>query len=209
METLNWTYILYLLVGIPATINLFIIAQKDRLLSILLFGLALLSFVLGILIDYIVEGGMSLAREWGDLVAITFTLCGLFVKIRNSKPIFARFPLYLTMLPLLVIVFYPLIVDSNVVKELLQITYQGGAIIVSLLVVSINHFLYRQRSFLLISCLVFLLAFSSHWFLGESFGIVFEDLAKILFSIGIIIASIGFKKISDLRTNQMLYNNVP
>lgn len=204
MENLNWIYILFLIVGIPSSITLCLIANKDKTLSILFFGLALLSFLTGLLLDFINKDGDLLAREWGDLLAITFTLSALFIKIRNSKPVFARFPLYLTMLPFLVLLFYPLVVNSYVVKELLQTTYQGGAIVVGILVISINHYLYKGRGLLLFASLLFLIAFILFWFLSGMIPQIFVVISKILFSIGIIVATIGFKKISDSRTTQTI-----
>lgn len=199
MEHLNWTYILFLTTGIPAVILLFIIVLKDRLLSILLFGLAILSFLVGVLIDFINPNGLIIAREWGDLLAITLTLCGLFVKIRNSKPIFARFPIYLTALPLLILMFYPMVIDSIVVKQLLQITYQGGALLVSILVISINQYMYKGRGVLLASSFTLLISYILYWFLRDFDQPLIEDISKILFCFGIILGSLGFKKISDNR----------
>lgn len=197
MENLNWTYILFLVVGTPSATTLFYIAKKDRSLSTLFFGLSLLSFLVGVTIDLFAKNGFILAREWGDLIGITFTLSALFIKIRNSKPVFARFPLYLTLLPFLVLIFYPLVINSVVVKDLLQTTYQGGAIIVGLLVLSINHYLYRGRGLLLFASILFFIAFILFWFFTDSLNQLAEVLSKILFSSGIIVATFGVKKISE------------
>lgn len=144
---------------------LFNIAYASKSLSNFLFGLAILSFLLGIGLSYFQQIDPILAREWGDLVGITLVLCALFVKIRNSKPVFARFPLPMTLLPLVGIFFYPMIIQADVVKDLLRITYQGGAIIVGILVISINHLMYKQRSLLLVACLIFAISYVSYWFI--------------------------------------------
>ncbi|GAB5408856.1 MAG: hypothetical protein BalsKO_12210 [Balneolaceae bacterium] len=204
MEDLNWTYILYLIVGIPSSLTLCIIAKKDKSLSTLFFGLAIISFLVGLIIDFVIKDGVYLAREWGDLTGITFILSALFIKTRNSKPVFARFPLYLTLLPFIVLPFYPLVVNSGIVKDLLQSIYQGGAIIVGLLVISINHFLYKGRGLLIFSTLIFLLAFIIVSFLTNFFPQITVTLSNILFSIGIIVATIGFKKVSDNRNTQII-----
>lgn len=201
MESLNWTYILYLVVGILSLSLLLLVAYRDRLLSVFLFSMSLFSFLIGVIIDFVVSDGLALAREWGDLIAITLTLCGLFVKIRDSKPVFARFPLYLTFLPLVGLLFYPLVNDSVVIKELLQITYQGGAIIVGVLILSINHYLYKSRGLLLLSSGLFITAYVFNWFFDEiNSAILIKDISVILFSIGIILVSYGFKKISDQKS---------
>ncbi len=202
MENLNWTYILFLIVSIPASINLIAIAKKDKSLSSLFFGLSLISFVIGILIEVLLDNDHGFGREWGDLIAITLTLSALFIKTRNSKPVFARFPLYLTLMPFLVLFFYPFVVNAQIVKELLQITYQGAAIIVGILVISINHYLYKERGLLLFSCILLLFSFVLFWFFDGSIPHLSQLLAKIIFSFGIIVASIGFKKISDSKNTQ-------
>ncbi len=197
MENLNWIYILYLSVGIPAAINLFLIARKDESLPVLAFGVALTTFLTGIMLDYGFGDNLILAREWGDLMAITIALCGLFIEIRESKPVFARFPIYLTLLPFLTVLFYPLVIDSVIIKNLLQLIYQGGAVLVAILVISINQFLHKKREYLLASSFVFLIAYISFWFLDGFESFPGKDVAKIIFCVGIIISSIGFKKASE------------
>lgn len=197
MENLNWIYILYLSVGIPAAINLFLIAKKDKSLPVLAFGVALATFLTGIMLDYGFGDNLMLAREWGDLLAITIALCGLFIEIRESKPVFARFPIYLTLLPFLTVLFYPLVIDSAIIKNLLQMIYQGGAVLVAILVISINQFLHKKREYLLVSSFVFLIAYISFWFLDGFESFPGKDVAKIVFTVAIIISSIGFKKVSE------------
>ena len=197
MESLNWIYILYLAVGIPASFSLFLIAKKENSLSVLVFDISLVTFLAGVGLDYGFGDQLSIAREWGDLLAITTALCGLFIEIRESKPVFARFPIYLTGLPFLSVFFYPLVIDSLVIKNLLQLIYQGGAIVVAILVVSINQFLHKQREYLLTACMIFLMAYISFWFFGDLEYFDFKNASRIVFSLGIIIALIGFKKASE------------
>lgn len=199
MVDINWIYLLFLLTGVPSCYVLLRISVQDKSVSSLYFGLALLSFIVGILLGFGSYFEPKLTREWGDLIAITLVLSGLFVKIRNSKPVFARFPMYLTALPLVSIFFYPLIIDSLVVKDLLTIIYQGGGITVAILVLSINHYLYKERGVLLISSSIFLLAYIGEWFLAD---FEYSQLtSQILFSLGIVGATFGFKRVSDSRKN--------
>ncbi len=197
MESLNWTYILYLSVGIPALINLFIIARKDNSLSVLMFSISLGAFLTGVGLDYSFTDTLHTAREWGDLIAVITMLSGLFIEIRDSKPVFARFPLYLTFIPFITILFYPLVIDSDVIKELLQRIYQGGAILVAILVIAINQLLYKQRGFLVSATLIMLFSYISFWFMNDLGKFPGKELGRIIFSFGIIVATIGFKKISE------------
>lgn len=193
MEEFKWFYLLYLIVGIPVTIYLFYLAKKVQSLSITMFGSALFSFLLGILFNLVDSKGISNTKEWGDLIAITLILCGLFVRIRESKPIFARFPLYLTFLPIVILFFYPFVADSNVVKILLKMILQGGALLTSLLLVTINQYIYRNRLVLLISIFLFLISYTFIWIVELDDSFISIIVGKIVFVLGIILFSIGLR----------------
>lgn len=200
MADINWIYVLFFLTGVPSIYMLIRIFFEDKSVSSLYFGLALVSLLVGILLGLhpFFEG--KYPGEWGNFIAITFALSGLFVKIRNSKPVFARFPMYLTALPLVSILFYPLVLDSLIVKDLIQIIYQGGGIVVAILVLSINQYLYKERGVLLVSSAIFLVAYILNWFIiGFEYS---EVISQILFSLGIVAATFGFKRISDSKNNQ-------
>lgn len=201
MTDINWIYVLFFLAGVPSIYMLIRIFFEDKSVSSLYFGLALVSFLVGILLGLhpFFEG--KYPGEWGNFIAITFALSGLFVKIRNSKPVFARFPMYLTGLPLVSILFYPLVLDSLIVKDLIQIIYQGGGIVVAILVLSINQYLYKERGILLVSSAIFLAAYILNWFIIDfEYS---EVISQILFSLGIVAATFGFKRISDSKNNQI------
>ena len=196
MFDINWLDVTLVAAAVPSILILFNIAYASKSLSNFLFGLAILSFLLGIGLSYLQQIDPILAREWGDLVGITLVLCALFVKIRNSKPVFARFPLPMTLLPLVGIFFYPMIIQADVVKDLLRITYQGGAIIVGILVISINHLMYKQRSLLLVACLIFAISYVAYWFIDFPDLQYLEVSSIILMAIGMLLGALGFKKVS-------------
>ncbi len=204
MTDLNWVHILFLVAGLPSLFILVLSGHKTKQLSITLFGIALFTFLCGVSFDLIYnEQERSKVRDWLELISIASVLCGLFIKARNSKPIFARFPIQLTFLPFLVLLFFPLAVDTLVVKNLLQMIYQGGGIIVGLLLFSINQYLYRKRELLLISCVLFLASYILFWILPQeisSLDLVF--ISNILFSAGIICTSLGLKKLSEIKPQE-------
>jgi glucose uptake protein GlcU len=196
MLDINWLDVTLIVAAIPSLVIIFSISYSAKSLSNLFFGLAIFSLSVGIILTYFQQIDSVVAREWGDLIAITLVLCGLFVKTRNSKPIFARFPMPMTLLPLVGIFFYPMIIQADVVKDILSITYQGGAIIVGLLVISINHLMYKHRSLLLLACLIFALAFVGYWFVEIPNYEYTQVSAIILMAIGMLIGAIGFRKVS-------------
>ncbi len=196
MLSINWMNILLLISGSISSIILFNVAYRAKSLSNLFFGLSTLCLTIGIVFSFIGSNYSELAKEWGNLLAMTLVLCGLFVKTRNSKPIFARFPLPMTLLPLVGVLFYPMINQADVIKEILWITYQGGALIVALLVISINHLLYKYRTLLLLACVILASAFTLHWFVDIPDKSMATNVALILLAAGMLLASIGFKRVA-------------
>ncbi len=196
MLSINWMNILLLISGSISSIILFNVAYRAKSLSNLFFGLSTLCLTIGIVFSFIGSNYSELAKEWGNLLAMTLVLCGLFVKTRNSKPIFARFPLPMTLLPLVGVLFYPMINQADVIKEILWITYQGGALIVALLVISINHLLYKYRTLLLLACVILASAFTLHWFVDIPDNTLATNVALILLAAGMLLASIGFKRVA-------------
>lgn len=194
MTDYNWLYILYLIAVLPSLYITGSLSFKEKSLSALYFSLALFSFLMGIIISLAGFGTDDYIRGWGDIIAITLIQCGLFVMIRNSKPVFARFPIYLTLLPLISLFFYPIVSDIQVVTDLLKMTYQGGAILVGILVIAINHYLHKQRELLLVACFLFLLAYILYWTGQDNPTISLSS--SVLMSFGFITGSIGLKKIS-------------
>lgn len=199
MDTLSWIYILYILAGIPSLYFLLKLAIDNKSLIESYYGAALLSFLTGVILTFFESYGINpaSAREWGDLVAITLILCGLFVRIRNSKPVFARFPQPLTALPLLIIIFYPMIVDAEVIKDLLMTTFQGGALIVGLLMVSINQFKHKNRLLTIIGFVILSISYVLFWYVPSYEEDVIPNIARVLFTAGMIISVLGFRKTAN------------
>lgn len=198
MEQAYWLHVLDLVVIIPILIIVTKISFESRLLSVVFFSAALISYAFGAITEVFNFEKKEVFVEWASIVSITFVMCGLFVRIRNSKPIFARFPIYLTFLPLAGLIFYPFIVDSEVVKELLMLVYLAGALAVSILIVSINQFLHKDRIFLLSACISFSFSLSIKLFLDLE---LFSLLSHLFFLMGIILASLGFKKINNIESS--------
>jgi hypothetical protein len=200
MLDLNWIDITLIATYFPAMILIFNLAYTQRSLSNLFFGFTILSLFFGVILSYFDFFETIPIREWGSLVAINFVLTALFNLIRDSKPKFARFPILMTLFPLIGLFFYPLVINNNVVKDLLHITYQGGALFVGLIIVSLNHILHKHRILLISSCLFFLMAYLVNWIPKFLF---IDDYAKtfssISLSIGIFIGAIGLKKLSVLK----------
>ena len=81
----------------------------------------------------------------GKFLSISLVLSALFVIIRDSKPVFARFPVSLTLLPLIGIIFFAIIPTSYAIKDILELIMQAGAILVALLLFGVNTYLFKWK----------------------------------------------------------------
>ena len=141
---------------------------------------------------------LSIAKEWAGVVAISFTLVGLAILIRNAKPEFARFPLLFTTLPLLLIVFYPLAVDTIVLKYWLLGIYQGGAIVISFLMYSVITMHDNKFLLILASVCLYAVCFVTYWF-GDPYLTEYVSiwLWKPIFSCATLLAVYGYDRLEE------------
>ncbi|MFN1833881.1 hypothetical protein AB2B38_001360 [Balneola sp. MJW-20] len=106
----------------------------------------------------------ELLGTWTDFLAIVLCICALLVMIRNSKPIFARFPIYLTGLPLLSILFFPLVMRSLVINDLISAIFQGGAIASACILFSLDHFKNQYRAYFIGGMGMLIISYILYWF---------------------------------------------
>ena len=135
MEVLNVKHgleiiaaLLCFIVLLPSSLNLRNLAKLYLLGSICSFFTSKI---------YVLIGPSYLVRDvetWGNFISISLVLSALFVLIRDSKPMFARFPIYLTLLPLTGIIFFAVIPTSYAIKDILELIMHAGALLVALLI---------------------------------------------------------------------------
>ena len=192
MSIYLWIGLILCLAGTVALVNSIktLLVQKS-LIFVFLF-LSVVAFIIGGASRFFPELGNALP-EWSWLVSVIFLICGLFGLIRESKPVFARFPIYLTFLPLLSIVFYPLTVDALIIKNLILATYQAGALLVAILLFSVKQKKEGGHTLTVIAISIGMVSFLFQWVFTFS-GINSDLIAELGLAIGIILASFGLKK---------------
>ena len=162
---------------------------------------SLLSFIISKI--YILEGPSYLVRDvvaWGNFVSISLVLSALFVVIRDSKPVFARFPIYLTLLPMSGIIFFAIIPTSYAIKDILELIMQAGAVLVALLLFCVNTILYEWKWTFIVSIFTFLCAYIIPIISIENtenellLGAIFLCLGMILLTFSLIKYPINTKK---------------
>jgi hypothetical protein len=194
MEVLNVKHgleiiaaLLCFIVLLPSSLNLRNLAKLYLLGSICSFFTSKI---------YVLIGPSYLVRDvetWGNFISISLVLSALFVLIRDSKPMFARFPIYLTLLPLTGIIFFAVIPTSYAIKDILELIMQAGALLVALLIFGVNTYLFRWKWTFLGSILAFLCAYIIPFIhlKGPMNGLL---LGSILLSLGMILLTFSLVK---------------
>ena len=194
MEILNVKHTLEIITAflcffilLPSSLN------QRNLTKIYLLGSLCCFFTVKI---YVLIGPSYLMRDvesWGNFICINLVLSALFVIIRDSKPMFARFPVYLTLLPLSGIIFFAVIPTSYAIKDILELIMQAGAILVAMLIFGVNTYLFKWKWTFLGSIMTFLCAYMIPFinFNGPSNGLL---LGSILLSLGMILITFSLVK---------------
>ncbi len=137
--------------------------------------------------------------EWGHITALAFVLSSLTIFIRESKPVFAQFPMLYTALPLLIVISYFLVQDTYALKNWLISIYQGGAIVVALLMYAVYTYRNNEYAIILGGIALFLISYVLFWYTGD----LLSDYAwswKILVGLAMIITIYGYDQIENVLT---------
>ncbi|TNE72235.1 hypothetical protein EP331_07695 [bacterium] len=148
------------------------LAIKVKRLEYLFYALGMFSFSLIFVSNYIDYAfnhfgyvfDETLLQDWSSVTGIALILSGLAYLIYDSKPPFARFPMSLSYLPLLIIPAYYFAMNTLVLKDWLISIYQGGALIVAILMSSALIRKKLDYIILLIGYLIIAAAYVLHWY---------------------------------------------
>lgn len=166
-------------------------------------GLTIAAFILTFMQFTVVMGGffdtsavitvVNFIVEWGHLICLAFILSALAVFIRESKPVFAQFPLIYTALPLFIIISYFFVYDSIVLKKWLFFLYQGGALVVALMMYGLYSYRSRQYIIILAGIALFLLCYILFWSFSEAARESLYWVWKLLLTGAIVTTIFGYK----------------
>jgi hypothetical protein len=170
---MSWSYVPLLVSGILSSYWLFNLAYKNRdgmyaLLATATLGMVVhaSSEILQLMVElfgYTVV--LSQFHEWSRVISISFILSALGMLIRNSKPAFARFPRVFTAIPILIVASYPFAMDTLVLKDWLMGIYEGGALLIAILMYSVLTYYTSHFAAVIPGIAVLTIQFLSYWFL--------------------------------------------
>lgn len=131
--------------------------------------------------------------EWGHIVCLALILSSLAVFIRESKPVFAQFPMLYTALPLLIVFSYILVYDTYALKNWLIAIYQGGAILVSLLMYSVYTYHRKSYAMVLAGVGLFVISYLLFWYV-PGFNEAYHWVWKLLVGSAMLVTVLGYEQ---------------
>lgn len=192
MDLSSWLSLLNVLVLLFSLFQLVTIIIVKKSSFLILLSSALLTYLISNVI-YLIDDALVIAIRFLNTASLICILSALFNLIRESKPIFARFPSILGYLPFVILLFIPLVLDQSVIYNLILGTFQGGALIVSILIFSINQKNQRSYLLLIIGTIVCLIAFIFFWMVPLT-KIQITVITELLLITGVLLISVGTKQ---------------
>lgn len=196
-----WVAFLLMIVSGYAALKVFQLSQERGRLKFLGLTIAVSIFFvmeLSVFLKLVIENpalvtASNLIVEWGQVLGLAFILSSLAVFIRESKPVFAQFPMLYTGLPLLIVLSYFLVKDTYALKNWLLTIYQGGAITVGILMYAIYTYRRKEYSVVLIGTCFFLLSYLLFWYV-PGFKEHYNWLCKIFIGVGMLTMVLGYER---------------
>lgn len=196
-----WATLLLALVSGYVTIKLISLTNNRGRLKFLGLTIAasiltlmqILAFVNGVTDNADFAAATSFIVEWGHVTCLAFILSSLAIFIRESKPVFAQFPMLYAAFPLLIIISYILVKDTYALKKWLIAIYQGGAIVVSLLMYSVYTYKRKDYALVLSGAVVFLFAYILFWYVPAIDG-SYQWIWKILVGGAMVTTVLGYEQ---------------
>lgn len=201
---MQWLALVLVLIGGYATFKLINFSKDGNRLKFL--GLTIASIIFTIIFlasavaDFTNNSDVRIISdslyEWGHVLSLAFILSSLAIFIRESKPVFAQFPLPYTALPLLIVISYVLVQDTYAIKEWLLFIYQGGAILVALLMYSVYTYRDNDYAFIMSGVILFGICYSLFWYLP----VIFETnpwLWQVFLGISIMLTIFGYDRVNE------------
>lgn len=114
--------------------------------------------------------GVQFAKTGGslaDYAAITCAaalLSAMANVLRLDKPVFARYPAIFTMMPFIIVIIYPLVAETLLIKHWILALFQAGSLIMAFLLLSLKISRTNLPSTYLLYWTLFAASWALHWF---------------------------------------------
>lgn len=135
--------------------------------------------------------------EWSTIFSVSFLLTAAAALVRDFKPVFSKFPKSFTFFPLVLILVYPLIIETVVVKQWALALYQGSALLIGLLIYGFKSQKNSEYGYMLVGVIFFAVTYVLYW-IPESFFTLPAYAWMLLTSCGILIITVGYNQVNNI-----------
>ncbi len=135
--------------------------------------------------------------EWSTIFSVSFLLTAAAALVRDFKPAFSKFPKSFTFFPLVLILVYPLIIETVVVKQWALALYQGSALLIGLLIYGFKSQNNSEYAYMLVGVFFFAVTYVLYW-TPESVFTLPAYAWMLLTSCGILIITVGYNQVNNI-----------
>lgn len=136
------------------------------------------------------------------IIKMSLVLTILLIIVRSLRPAIFRYPYFLVYSPLIIPLFFLMIIDTDLIKRIIFMTTQGISILVYLLLLTENKAVAHKTSFGLIAVFLLSVSYISYWIFIDLHTII-HTISQILLSLGIVISIYSFTQISESKLKYM------
>lgn len=137
------------------------------------------------------------------ILIISLVLTILLIIVRSLRPAIFRYPYFLVYSPLLVPLFFFLIIDTYLIKTIIFMSTQAIAMLVYLLLLTENNAVAHRTKTGLVSALMLLSAYIAYWFISDLHHFI-EIFWQFALSVGILISIYSFTKKTEHQHKYMI-----
>lgn len=197
---MDWATFVFIFVGGYVALKLIGLAESRgrikylglTIAAVLFFIMQATAFISGFVDSASVTNISNFIFEWGHITCLAFVLSALAIFIRESKPVFAQFPMLYTALPLMIVVSYILVKDTYALKNWLIAIYQGGAITVALLMYSVYTYRRNQYAIILAGVILLLFSYLLYWYV-PNVQTAYNWIWQLLLAAGMVTTVLGYE----------------
>lgn len=191
---MNWSEILLLVCAVLSIFLLLYNSSRHR--QIRVFASVAILSVVATLVPDLLAIQETVIVEWAMVTGITAALLALASIIRELKPYYARYPYPFSFTPLAILIFYPMLSDTAVLKDLLNQILQGGALLITLLLAISLARRVENRLSLLTGVGLLIVACIAYWAPVDDSLIPW--LWQSTLALGMVLCSWSFMEVSGL-----------
>lgn len=137
--------------------------------------------------------------QWGSISCIALVLCALLFFLRELKPKTLQLHRLYALIPLLVIIPYFLVFNSEALKTWLLIIYEASAVTVGIVLHTRYYLRHRIFRTAFIGAILFLLSFLLSIFLPQSYALIW----RLILTVSIITVFSGYLIVNNYSREQL------